>query len=75
MWTWRARSAPSFSENGLYVQVYTDEAFYYSVECDIARRYKQSSGMKGVAVGDVCTFLSFATPKVLSVGEPETCFA
>ena len=59
------------SENGLYVQVYTDEAFYYSVECDIARRYKQSSGMKGVAVGDVCAFLSFATPKVLSVGEPE----
>ena len=58
------------SENGLYVQVYTDEAFYYSVECDIARRYKQSSGMKGVAVGDVCAFLSFATPKVLSVGEP-----
>ena len=59
------------SENGLYVQVYTDEAFYYSVECDIARRYKQSSGMKGVAVGDVCAFLSFATPKVLSVGAPE----
>ena len=59
------------TENGLYVQVYTDEAFYYSVECDIARRYKQSSGMKGVAVGDVCAFLSFATPKVLSVGEPE----
>ena len=58
-------------ENGLYVQVYTDEAFYYSAECDIARRYKQSSGMKGVAVGDVCAFLSFATPKVLSVGEPE----
>lgn len=59
----------------LYVQVYTDEAFYYSAECDIARRYKQSSGMKGVAVGDVCAFLSFATPKVLSVGEPEVCFA
>lgn len=58
-------------ENGLYVQVYTDDAFYYSAECDIARRYKQSSGMKGVAVGDVCAFLSFATPKVLSVGEPE----
>lgn len=58
-------------ENGLYVQVYTDEAFYYSAECDIARRYKQSSGMKGVAVGDVCAFLDFATPKVLSVGEPE----
>lgn len=58
-------------ENGLYVQVYTDEAFYYSAECDIARRYKQSSGMKGVAVGDLCAFLDFATPKVLSVGEPE----
>lgn len=67
-----AREICAFLEqNGLYVQVYTDEAFYYSAECDIARRYKQSSGMKGVAVGDVCAFLSFATPKVLSVGEPE----
>ena len=67
-----AREICAFLEqNGLYVQVYTDEAFYYSAECDIARRYKQSSGMKGVAVGDLCAFLDFATPKVLSVGEPE----
>lgn len=58
-------------ENGLYVQVYTDEAFYYAAECDIANRYKRSSGMKGVAVGDLCAFLDFATPKVLSVGEPD----
>ena len=40
-----AREICAFLEqNGLYVQVYTDEAFYYSAECDIARRYKQSSG-------------------------------
>ena len=68
-----AREICAFLEqNGLYVQVYTDEAFYYSAECDIARRYKQSSGMKGVAVGGpVRVSLDFATPKVLSVGEPE----
>ena len=34
-----AREICAFLEqNGLYVQVYTDEAFYYSAECDIARR-------------------------------------
>lgn len=56
-------------ENGFYVQVYHDQEFYYSTECDIARRYKSSSGMKGVAVGDLLSFLDFPTPKVLSVNE------
>ncbi len=58
-------------ENGFYVQVYHDQEFYYSAECDIARRYKKSSGMKGIAVGDLVSFLNFSTPKVLSVNEPD----
>lgn len=58
-------------ENGFYVQVYHDQVFYYSAECDIARRYKSASGMKGVAVGDLVSFLDFPTPKVLSVNEEE----
>lgn len=59
------------TENGFYVQVYTNDAFFYAQECDIARRYKRSSGMRGVAVGDLCAFVDFPTPKVLSVAEPE----
>ncbi len=58
-------------DNGFYVQVYRDDAFFYAAECDVARRYKKSSGMKGVAVGDLCAFLDFPTPKVLSVAEAE----
>lgn len=58
-------------ENGFYVQVYRDEAFYYAAECDVARKYKKSSGMQGVAVGDLVKFLDFPTPKVLSVNEAD----
>ena len=55
-------------ENGLYVQVYTDEAFYYSAECDIARRYKQFSGMQGVAKSRNAHRSPTATPFI-----PEDC--
>lgn len=59
------------AQNGFYVQVYTDDAFYYGAECAASRRYKSSSGMKGVAVGDLRAFLTFPTPKVLSVNEAD----
>lgn len=59
------------AENGFYVQVYRDEAFFYATECEIANKYKKSSGMKGIAVGDLVGFLDFPTPKVLSVNEAE----
>lgn len=58
-------------DNGLYVQVYKDNYFYYAEDCDIARQYKNSSGMKGKAVGDLRSFLTFPTPKVLGVTHPE----
>jgi len=58
-------------ENGFYVQVYRDQEFYYANECDMSRRYKRSSGMKGVAVGNLGAFLDFPTPKVLSVNEAD----
>lgn len=63
-----AREISAFlEENGCYVQVYRDECFYYAQECEPAKRYKQSSGMKGVAVGDLCGFIDFEVPKVLCV--------
>lgn len=58
-------------QEGFYVHVYGDDAFYFEAECTASNNYKKSSGMKGVAVGDLCEFLHFATPKVLSVSEPE----
>lgn len=58
-------------ENGMYVQVYKDEYFYYAAECDIARQYKKTSGMMGKPVGDLQAFLTFPTPKVLGVTHPE----
>ena len=62
---------------GFYVQVYGDDAFYYEEETTASSNYKKSSGMKGVAVGNLCEFLNFRTPKVLGVGDPaavERCY-
>lgn len=59
-----------FEQNGCYVQVYRGDRFYYADECAPSRSYKKSSGMCGVAVGDLQAFLDFSTPKVLSVHEP-----
>jgi len=55
---------------GFHVQVYGDDAFYYAKECEASERYKRSSGMRGEEVGDLTEFLSFRTPKILSIGEP-----
>lgn len=57
--------------HGCYVQVYRDACFYYEEECDISQSYQKSTGTEGVAVGDMQAFLTFDTPKVLSVNEPE----
>lgn len=57
--------------HGCYVQVYRGACFYYEKECDISRSYQRSAGTKGVAIGDMQSFLTFDTPKVLSVNEPE----
>ncbi|MCI5847714.1 MAG: Cof-type HAD-IIB family hydrolase [Clostridiales bacterium] len=58
-------------EHGFYVHVYHDDAFYYDDECTAATNYKHSSGMRGIAVGDLVSFIDFDTPKVLSVSTPE----
>lgn len=59
------------TEQGCYVHVYHDTSFYYAYDCEAERRYKASSKMRGVAVGDLCAFLNFRTPKVLAVHTPE----
>ena len=58
-------------EQGFYVQVYDDNLFYYTAECEEASRYKVSSRMHGKAVGDLCAFLHRPTPKVLCIHHPE----
>ena len=62
-------------EEDFHVQAYRGECFYYGVECEASRSYMASSRMKGVAVGDLCAFLDFATPKILAVGKVETVAA
>lgn len=57
-------------QEGFYVHVYNDEGFYYEEECTASNNYKKSSGMKGTAVGDLCDYLDYPTPKILSVNDP-----
>ena len=57
--------------HGFYVQCYRDEHFYYDEECEASESYRQSSKMYGHAVGKLETFVDFATPKLLSVQDPE----
>lgn len=56
---------------GFYVQIYRGERFYYAEECEPALKYKQSSGLEGVAVGDLAAYLTFPVPKILSVNHPD----
>ncbi len=58
-------------ERAGYVQVYHGETFLFSKDCEASRAYERSSGMRGVAVGDLEGSLTFDTPKILSVAEPE----
>ena len=58
-------------EVDFHVQAYRDDSFYYGVECEASYAYMASSKMKGVAVGDLCAFLDFPTPKILAVGTTE----
>lgn len=55
---------------GFHVQVYGDDAFYYAKECEASEKYKRSSGLQGVETGDLIQFLTFRTPKILSIGDP-----
>ncbi|MCE5343756.1 MAG: Cof-type HAD-IIB family hydrolase [Eubacteriales bacterium] len=58
-------------DHGFYVQCYRDDDFYYARECENSLSYQRSSGMNGHAVDDLEMFVTFPTPKVLSVHEPE----
>jgi Cof subfamily protein (haloacid dehalogenase superfamily) len=58
-------------ENGFYVQCYRDESFYFEKDCAASDNYRCSSGMHGQAVGDLEAFVTFPTPKILSVHRPE----
>lgn len=58
------------ADAGFHVQVYGDDAFYYAKECQASENYKRSSGLPGREVGDLTQFLTFRTPKILSIGDP-----
>lgn len=57
--------------HGFYVQAYRDDAFFFSRECRASRQYKNSSGMRGVAVGDLAAFLDFRSPKLLAIHDAD----
>ena len=61
-----------FQERNHFVQVYKDNFIYYDKECDASEDYKKSSGLKGYAVGDISSFLTFETPKILCISDPES---
>jgi len=61
----------AFLQNGgFYAQVYDDEGFYYAVDCERSENYRKSSGMNGLAVGDLVGYLHQPTPKILTINDP-----
>ncbi len=54
-----------------FVQVYDDRYVYYAQECDEALQYQQITGMKGIAVGDLLSYITFETPKLLAIHHPD----
>ena len=58
-------------DKSFYTQVYRGECFYYARECDINRQYAAHTGLRGIAVGDLLSFLDFPTSKVLSINTPQ----
>ena len=58
-------------ERDFYVQAYRGDSFFYAKECAPSLSYKRSSKLNGEAVGDLLTFLTFGTPKLLCISEPE----
>ena len=57
--------------HGCYVQAYREDYVYYAEECEYSVAYKRSSGLKGEAVGDLLQFITFESPKLLCISEPE----
>lgn len=57
-------------EQNFYVQYYVGDYFYYAEECEASRRYKQSTGMQGKAIGNLLEHLTTPLPKILSVSDP-----
>ena len=60
-----------FLDKGFFAQIYRGNNFYYTEETEISRVYARSTGMDGVAVGDLVAFADFPTPKVLCINTPE----
>lgn len=55
-----------------YIQVYYGDRFYYPYECDYARRYMASTGMRGECVHQpLSQFIHRPTVKLLIFGEQE----
>ena len=60
-----------FAQHGFYAQVYTNECIYHGPQQPLREYYHVSTSMKEVEVGDLCAFLNFPTPKILSIAHPE----
>lgn len=58
-------------QRGCYVQAYRDDSFFFDAANEASERYRRSSRMQAIAVGDLYSFLDFPTPKLLCVTEPE----
>lgn len=58
-------------DDGIYAQIYDGENLYYNKECEHSRRYLSISKMNGKCVGNLRTFVSKSSPKVVCVDTPE----
>lgn len=56
---------------GVYMQIYYGDTFYFEQPCQQSKYYERASGMRGVAVGDMHAFLNRGSPKLLCCDEPE----
>lgn len=58
-------------EQGIYMQIYYGDHYYYDVNCQHAENYRISSGTRGCFVPDLLTFVTAPSVKILGVTQPE----
>jgi Cof subfamily protein (haloacid dehalogenase superfamily) len=59
-------------EKGVHCQYYTQEDYFFEKHCDITEKYFNSTGIKGVAVGEnLSEKIKLAPPKMLMI-EPDS---
>lgn len=58
-------------EEGVYLQIYIRDDYYFDTENQYSRLYHELSGIQGIPVGNLKAFLQAGPTKMLIIDEPE----